>query len=127
MVSGNGEGRLRMPLTQGLLCPGGGVIDRRAALQPLLEFCAVFSNVVEDAGKLGFALGVKCRSEGSGKCGGVSQVFCNGLGTGLVFTDMSKQFQKNLRNERNFMVPIMMSPYDKDGLLSIGRLSIVSV
>ena len=117
MVSGNGEGRLRMPLTQGLLCPGGGVIDRRAALQPLLEFCAVFSNVVEDAGKLGFALGVKCRSEGSGK----------GLGTGLVFTDMSKQFHKNLRNERNFMVPIMMSPYDKDGLLSIGRLSIVSV
>ena len=69
VVSHDGEGRLELPELKGLFTSGGGVVDLGAALQSVLEFPAVLSNVVQLARQLGLLTAPEGPGKGFGQFG----------------------------------------------------------
>ena len=84
MVSHDGEGRLELPELEGLFAPGGGVVDLGAALQSVLKFPAVLSNVVQVTRQPGLFAAPKGLGKDFGQCGSAQQMLLYRLRALLV-------------------------------------------
>ena len=69
MVPHDGKGCLELPELKGLFTSGGGVVDLGTALQAVLEFPAVLSNVVQLARQLGLFTAPEGPGKGFGQFG----------------------------------------------------------
>ena len=62
-MPGNGKRGGQIAPGKSLLCPCGGVVDRRAAAQPVLKCGAVFAYVVQSSGIARLIGGSECCAE----------------------------------------------------------------
>ena len=91
VVSHDGEGRLELPELKGLFTSGGGVVDLGAALQSVLEFPAVLSNVVQLARQLGLLTTPEGLGKDFGQCGSALQMLLYRLRALLVLRNVGKK------------------------------------
>ena len=91
MVPHDGEGRLNLSKLKGLLASGGGVVDLGAALQSVLKFPAVFSNVVQLARQLGLLTAPEGPGKGFGQCGSALQMLLYRLHSLPVLRNVGKK------------------------------------
>ena len=91
MVPHDGEGRLNLSKLKGLFAPGGGVVDLGAALQSVLKFPAVFSNVVQLARQLGLLTAPEGLGKDFGQCGSALQMLLYRLHSLPVLRNVGKK------------------------------------
>ena len=87
-MAGDGEGNLRLPGPVRDFGPGCGMVDFRAAPQPLLERGAVFANIVQQTGQIGLFLPAKRTGKGLCQGGCAEQMVADALGALAVLGNM---------------------------------------
>ena len=90
VVPGNGKSSAGVVLLQSRLCPGRGMIHRRAAVQAVLKAWTVLSQVVEKPDKFPLGPGAESGGKLPGQGGGSAQVVGQRLAAGFVFADVGK-------------------------------------
>ena len=91
VVSHDGKGCLNLSKLKGLFAPGGGVVDLGAALQTMLKFPAVLSNVVQLARQLGLLTAPEGLGKDFGQCGSALQMLLYRLRALLVLRNVGKK------------------------------------
>ena len=91
MVPGNGEGGAGVVLPQSRLCPGRGMIRRRAAVQAALKAGAVLPQIVQKPGKFALGTGTKSGGKLPGQGGGAAQMVGQRLASGAILADVGKR------------------------------------
>ena len=91
VVPHDGEGRLNLSKLKGLFAPGGGVVDLGAALQSVLKFPAVLSNVVQLARQLGLLTAPEGLGKDFGQCGSALQMLLYRLHSLPVLRNVGKK------------------------------------